>query len=712
MPISDPAPTDDHIHPVLDCRPDHIFERCYLLRFLREKADAGENIPHRLRLGLSTLSLVVGDLDNNLQFISQLLRGCPDFSPEKTRQYLEKNHGKSGPWGCAALRRNVLEHFPDFEPERCDCKLRSKDGRKPSPVRFAYPERSGEGANKSQADVMVELVMKQDPYLFHDRLQEPFAVIKASGHEEIRRVRSIHFKRWMLRLFWAACKKAPKADSVASARAVIESMACFDGPEHEVHNRVAWVDGKLYYDLSDSQWRVAEITPEGWKILEHPPVYFRRMDHQLAQVEPVGGGRVQDVLDFVNIPNRDDQLLLLTVLVSSFLPGIPHPIPILHGEQGSAKSYTFKILRRLVDPSRPEILSFPRDTKELVQKLDHHWCAYFDNVSKLPEWVSDMLCRAVTGEGFSKRRLYTDDEDVIFSFQRCLGLNGVTLVATKPDLLDRSILFGFERIPPHRRKREAELDMQFEKTRGRILGAIFDVLGQAMERHADVDLSELPRMADFAVWGAAIAEALGYKQEEFLAAYSRNIRIQNTEALQAHPVGLALLHFLEGGQGWEGTPSELLEILETAAAELRIDTKVKGSKWPRTPNWLTRRLNEVRTNLREEGWEVTIDHGKERRIRITGTRGSSVLKRKGSGNTVVTVDAEETEQNQSVTFDTIPDGTDSNTEMSSTRNPLKSVSSDDTDGKDSISRTTTDREPTPPPSPQPPTHDSFVEGEI
>ena len=405
-----------------------------------------------------------------------------------------------------------LEHFKDFEPGRCNCNLQSQNGQKPSPVRFAYSEESGKDGKKSQADVLVELVTKQDPYLFHDRLQEPFAVVKASDHEEIRRVRSVHFKRWMLRLYWATVKKAPNAEAVANARAVIESMACFDGSEHEVHNRVAWANGNLYYDLSDGKWRVVEITPEGWKILDHPPVYFRRMDHQMPQTEPVAGGNVHEVFDFVNIPERADQILFLSVLVSSFVPGIPHPIPILHGEQGSAKSYTLKILRRLIDPSQPEVLSFPRDTKELVQKLDHHWCGYFDNVSNLSDWVSDMLCRAVTGEGFSKRRLYTDDEDVIFSFQRCLGLNGVTLVATKPDLLDRSILFGFERIPPHRRKREAELDMQFEKARGRILGAIFDALVQAMETHAHVDLSELPRMADFAVWGTAIAEALGIRK--------------------------------------------------------------------------------------------------------------------------------------------------------------------------------------------------------
>ena len=42
--------------------------------------------------------------------------------------------------------------------------------------------------------------------------------------------------------------------------------------------------------------------------------------------------------------------------------------------------------------------------------------------------------------GFSKRQLYTDDDDIIYHFRRCIGFNGINLRATKADLLDRAII--------------------------------------------------------------------------------------------------------------------------------------------------------------------------------------------------------------------------------------------------------------------------------
>ena len=58
-----------------------------------------------------------------------------------------------------------------------------------------------------------------------------------------------------------------------------------------------------------------------------------------------------------------------------------------------------------------------------------------------------------------------------------------------------------------------------------------------------IKLDELPRMADFTVWGCAIAEALGYKKEEFLDAYSSNIQAQNREALEGSPIGELIITF-------------------------------------------------------------------------------------------------------------------------------------------------------------------------
>ena len=38
----------------------------------------------------------------------------------------------------------------------------------------------------------------------------------------------------------------------------------------------------------------------------------------------------------------------------------------------------------------------------------------FDNLSSLPAWLSDALCRLASGGSFAVRQLYTDDDEVLF----------------------------------------------------------------------------------------------------------------------------------------------------------------------------------------------------------------------------------------------------------------------------------------------------------
>ncbi len=44
-------------------------------------------------------------------------------------------------------------------------------------------------------------------------------------------------------------------------------------------------------------------------------------------------------------------------------------------------------------------------------------------MSRINDWISDLFCRAVTGGGFSKRVLFSHDDDYIYSFKRCIGFN-------------------------------------------------------------------------------------------------------------------------------------------------------------------------------------------------------------------------------------------------------------------------------------------------
>ena len=259
---------------------------------------------------------------------------------------------------------------------------------------------------------------------------------------------------------------------------------------------------------------------------------------------PQSGGKVADVLDFLPPMSEHDRLLVQVYLVTCLVPDIPHPIPVISGQKGAAKSTLSRVLRRLVDPAQEELLSLPNDPNELALLLARNYLPAFDNLDGIQPWQSDMLCRASTGGGITKRKLYTDDEEVVLSFRRCVVLNGIQPGVTRPDLLDRTIPFHLERMEPGQRKEEREFWAAFEAVRPRLVGAMFDALSQAMHRYPTVHLPALPRMADFCRWGYAVADALGLGGAAFLQAYTDAIGAQNTAAIENHAVAAAVIALL------------------------------------------------------------------------------------------------------------------------------------------------------------------------
>lgn len=273
----------------------------------------------------------------------------------------------------------------------------------------------------------------------------------------------------------------------------------------------------------------------------------------------------------------------------------------------------FKFIRRIIDPSILEVLTLPRDERERVQQLDHNWCAFYDNVTSLPTWMSDTLCRAATGSGFTKRELYSDDSDVIYNFKRCVGLNGINIAAQRGDLLDRILLVGLSDIAKEKRKTEAQLLSEFEKCKAEILGGFLDTLVKALQLYPSINPKGLFRMADFTRWGCAITVALGKTEKDFIDAYEEKVNSQIEEAAHSSCVATVLLDLLEARKKWDDTPTKLYKALLDQAKSLEISTHQK--EWPKAPHVLVRKLNELAPSLKALGWEIsTVKSGATKRI--------------------------------------------------------------------------------------------------
>src|SRR5262249_3587483 len=152
-----------------------------------------------------------------------------------------------------------------------------------------------------------------------------------------------------------------------------------------------------YLDLADEQWRAIEIDTDGWRIIPAPPVRFRRAPGMLPLPEPKAGGAVGQLRAFLNVKSDDDFELALAWLLAAMRDRGPYPVLALMGEQGSAKTSFATILRLLVDPSTAPLRSFPREDRDLFIAASNGWIVGYDNVSRVPSWLSDALCRLATG---------------------------------------------------------------------------------------------------------------------------------------------------------------------------------------------------------------------------------------------------------------------------------------------------------------------------
>jgi hypothetical protein len=480
--------------------------------------------------------------------------------------------------------------------------------------------------DKEERENILELVEENCSEFFLDQYGLPYAAVRINGHIETMSLHSKRFRNWLCKLSYDSTDKLLKAEDLTTVSNILKAKAEFGGNIKQLYLRIGVdSDGNYYYDLTNSSWKVVKITGTEWHIEKRAPVVFRRYSNQQPQLYPARDYS-HDIFDrfmnLINIKDEDNKLLLKCYTIALFVPEIPKPILMLHGEQGSAKSTLQELIKMLVDPSIIRTLSFPRDINELIQQLSHNHVNYFDNISNIKDWHSDQLCRAVTGSGFSKRQLWTDDDDIIYSFKRCIGFNGINLGATKADLLDRGLIIQLERIPEEKRRKIEEIWKEFEKIKPQLLGYIFDILVQVIKKRKEggIEIKSHPRMADFAEVAEIISRCMGYPENKFLAAYHKNIGLQTQQALEASPIATAIMQFMNSRTKWEGTATKLLDELEPVAESLKIKTK-NNRLWPSTPNVVSCRLNEVKTNLREIG--ITIERPVDT---ITNTRKIEIRK--------------------------------------------------------------------------------------
>ena len=449
---------------------------------------------------------------------------------------------------------------------------------------------SGSG-KKSASTLLVELALKRYEFGCTEEGQ-PFAV-KPGGHV-VRMLRGgkNSLRAELSRAHYQLYGKAAPQQALADALLVLEGQAQDDDPT-PVHLRVAGAGGAIWLDLGDTAETVVRIDADGWRTVKTDvPVLFQRTALTGVMPAPQHGGDLELLWQQLNVAKLDRPLVLAWVVAAIATPNVPHPVLSLFGEQGVAKSTANKRLVQVVDPSPVPLRKPPRDAESWVTAAQGSWVVGLDNLSQIPDWLSDSLCRAATGEGDVRRQLYTDGGLAVFAFRRCIVLNGIDVGALRGDLADRIVHVSLDRISEDKRRKEGELDERWQQTHPQILGALLAVIAGVIRTLPSVRLANKPRMADFASVLAALDQLQGTNG---LARFAEQAKAMAEDSLSADPFLVAMA---AAKLEFTGTAAQLLAEL-TPADERRLP-----HGWPKTARSVTGILKRNAPALRKAGWTV------------------------------------------------------------------------------------------------------------
>lgn len=434
-----------------------------------------------------------------------------------------------------------------------------------------------------------------------------FATVPVATHFETYRIDSQEFRLWLTNEFYRVTNEAVSSQPMQDALNTLTAKAYFEGKKHQVFIRIGELNGKFYYDLGDEKWSVVEIDSEGWRIVEKPPVKFIRPSGYKSQIIPVRGGNVSELRKFVNVQSDDDWTLFLGWLVSCFRPSGPYAILSLSGTQDAAKSTTTKMIRLLVDPSTALVRAQPKEERDLMVGAKNNWLLAFDNLSHISETLSDALCRVSTGGGQANREHYTNADEYLFDVMRPVVMNGIEELATRADLVDRTINVFLPSLKDEQRKDEKVLYSEYMQALPRILGAVLDILAVGIKNLPNTHLEKLPRMADVAKFVTAAEPALGWESGTFLNAYESYRSTARINTLDASHVGTAILSLMNEMPHWQGTATELISKLDKC---LPLLTSRKN--FPTSARGMSGALRRLVPNLKEVGIDVDLPEGARR----------------------------------------------------------------------------------------------------
>ncbi len=449
---------------------------------------------------------------------------------------------------------------------------------------------------------------------------EVFAVIELNSHVEAINLSSQRAIDWLTYEFTESLDstKLHSKDFFKTILYSIIAKARIEKTNKEkIYNRIAQLKEEIWYDLGRDDRKGVKITSKGvyGVTLDSKSPIFRRNQSLQEQIAPRDYDEHKNALDgLVNLfkIQDKDRLVFKVHLISLFLEGYPMPIIAIGGPSGSFKTTMTGFIKRIVDPSgilkEDNVSSFQEKSDDMIIHLNNRYLASFDNVSYISKEQSNIFCRAITGNSYTKRKLYRDDEETVLSFMRKIVLNGIVPNLDYDDLQSRLIFYERKTPDPKIRITEEQLNEKFNELLPYVLGEIFHTLSKSLSWYKLLKLDIKPddRMTDFEVWGEIISRVMGVPNNDFLNAYREKISDTIISTEDAYPLVTVLENFMKDYDEYETSASDLYAKLVVRAQALGIDISAKYIKFPRASNKLVKSLTECDYLLRNNG--LIVDH--------------------------------------------------------------------------------------------------------
>ena len=444
-------------------------------------------------------------------------------------------------------------------------------------------------------------------------VNQVYMLVQNNSHIESLNIDSNKTKHWLRFNYYNETGENYPDEQYKTALSLIKSQAIMsESNKEKIYNMIAMPDNNtIYYDLADKDWQAVKITKDGVKIIpldEKCPV-FARKQHQREQQKPVFNDKedaLEELIALLRIKQKS-KLVFKVHLIAFYLESCPIPIMPITGEHGSIKTTIAKSVKQMVDPSGEGISSLPK-TDEVILHLNNRYVANFDNISEFNQEMSDILCRAITGEGQSKRALYTNSDEIIYSYRRKIILNGIAPTLEHTDLRDRCIVYETEPLAPHQRITEEEYQKRFNALVPHVLGQIFQTLSKALNYYDTVkgELKNIPRMADFAIFGECISRALGYNPFNFTTNYQEYIDSNAVDVLESYPIIQLIEELMQNKDKYENNVASFYREIKQRAKNNDIDTQSKHINFPKAPNKIKQHIERLKPNLRSLGFDIKI----------------------------------------------------------------------------------------------------------